>query len=143
MFADHFKSEIIIVLGGALMVVDKLKEDKKRFTQKEFFREFLEDKFKKKYGIDFDYENLFDKEKYKEFLEMKINAAEGIVSFDYYYEKYIEIDETKPVVYTILANLYSRLYGDESLKEQILYYEKAYSLKPTDRLSLHGLAFNY
>ena len=42
-----------------------------------------------KYGIDFDYENLFDKEKYKEFLEMKINAAEGIVSFDYYYEKYI------------------------------------------------------
>lgn len=59
------------------------------------------------------------------------------------YEKYIEIDETKSVVYTILANLYSRIYGDNSLKEQISYYEKAYSLKPTDRLSLHGLAFNY
>ncbi len=60
-----------------------------------------------------------------------------------YYEKYISIDETKPVVYTILANLYSRIYGDKSLKEQISYYEKVYSLKPTDRLSLHGLAFNY
>lgn len=125
MFADHFKSEIIIVLGGALMVVDKLKEDKKRFTQKEFFREFLEDKFKKKYGIDFDYENLFDKEKYKEFLEMKINAAEGIVSFDYYYEKYIlnqeQINALKKGFYDINTkrDLIGRKLNYEGLLEEL------------------------
>lgn len=89
-----------------------------------------------------------DKEQNKPLLFLTLGNFYNFVKLDLkkavqYYEKYISIDETKPVVYTILANLYSRLYGDESLKEQILYYEKAYSLKPTDRLSLHGLAFNY
>lgn len=60
-----------------------------------------------------------------------------------YYEKYLEIDKTKSVVYTILSNLYQKVYGDESLKEQIFYLEKAYKLKPDDRLILHGLAFGY
>lgn len=60
-----------------------------------------------------------------------------------YYEKYIEIDKTKAVIYTILANLYRKVYGDESLKEQIFYLLKANSLKPNDRLILHGLAFGY
>jgi len=60
-----------------------------------------------------------------------------------YYEKYIKIDETKAVVYTILASLYSKMYGDISLKDQIFYFEKAYKLKPDDRLTLHGLAFAY
>ncbi len=88
------------------------------------------------------------KEQNKPLLFLTLGNFNNFVKLDLkkaiqYYEKYIEIDETKPVVYTILANLYSRLYGDESLKEQILYYEKAYSLKPTDRLTLHGLAFNY
>lgn len=88
------------------------------------------------------------KEQNKPLLFLTLGNFNNFVKLDLkkaiqYYEKYIEIDETKPVVYTILANLYSRLYGDKSLQEQILYYEKAYSLKPTDRLSLHGLAFNY
>lgn len=88
------------------------------------------------------------KEQNKPLLFLTLGNFNNFVKLDLkkaiqYYEKYISIDETKPVVYTILANLYSRLYGDESLKEQISYYEKAYSLKPTDRLSLHGLAFNY
>lgn len=60
-----------------------------------------------------------------------------------YYEKYLEIDKTKSVVYTILSNLYQKVYGDKSLKEQIFYLEKAYKLKPDDRLILHGLAFGY
>ncbi len=60
-----------------------------------------------------------------------------------YYEKYIKIDETKPVVYTILASLYSKAYGDIGLKDQIYYFEKAYQLKPDDRTVLHGLAFAY
>jgi len=60
-----------------------------------------------------------------------------------YYEKYSRIDETKSVIYTILASLYSKLYGDLSLKDQIYYFTKAYNLKPQDRLSLHGLAFCY
>ncbi|MCM1339454.1 MAG: tetratricopeptide repeat protein [Muribaculaceae bacterium] len=60
-----------------------------------------------------------------------------------YYEKYLQIDETKSVIYTILASLYAKLYGDLGLKDQIYYFTKAYKLKPNDRLSLHGLAFCY
>ncbi len=60
-----------------------------------------------------------------------------------YYEKYLEIDKTKPVVYTIVGSLYAKLYGDLSLKDQIFYFQKAYNLKPSDRLILHGLAFAY
>ncbi|MBD5402571.1 tetratricopeptide repeat protein [bacterium] len=60
-----------------------------------------------------------------------------------YYEKYLEIDKTKSVVYTITANLYAKAYGDESIKEQLSYWKKAYKLKPHDRLILHGLAFGY
>ena len=60
-----------------------------------------------------------------------------------YYEKYIKIDETKSVIYTILASLYSKVWGDISLNDQIFYFEKAYKLKPADRLILHGLAFAY
>ncbi|MBE7712776.1 MAG: hypothetical protein E7Z87_03440 [Cyanobacteria bacterium SIG26] len=60
-----------------------------------------------------------------------------------YYEKYTEIDETKSVVYTILASLYAKLYGDLSLKDQVYYFLKAYNIKPKERLTLHGLAFAY
>ena len=60
-----------------------------------------------------------------------------------YYEKYVEIDQTKSVVYTILASLYAKLYGDLSLKDQVAYFTKAYHLKPKERLTLHGLAFAY
>lgn len=59
-----------------------------------------------------------------------------------YYEQYLKIDETKSVIYTILANLYAKEYGDQCLKEQIYYFEKAYKLTPKNRLVLHGLAFN-
>lgn len=60
-----------------------------------------------------------------------------------YYEQYLKIDETKSVVYTIVASLYAKEYGDLSLKDQIYYFEKAYKLKPKDRLVLHSLAFGY
>ncbi|MBR6302121.1 hypothetical protein IKR55_05220 [bacterium] len=60
-----------------------------------------------------------------------------------YYEQYLKIDETKSVVYTILGSLYAKVYGEYSLKDQIHYYEKAYKLKPNDRLILHTLAFGY
>lgn len=60
-----------------------------------------------------------------------------------YYEHYLKIDETKSVIYTILASLYAKAYGDLSLEDQIRYFEKAYKLKPNDRLVLHGLAFGY
>ena len=60
-----------------------------------------------------------------------------------YYEQYLKIDETKSVVYTILGSLYAKAYGEYSLKDQIYYYEKAYKLKPKDRLILHTLAFGY
>lgn len=60
-----------------------------------------------------------------------------------YYEKYLEIDKTKSVVYTIVGNLYKKVYGDSSLDEQIFYYEKANKLKPNDRLINHMLAFSY
>lgn len=60
-----------------------------------------------------------------------------------YYEQYLKIDETKSVIYTILASLYAKEYGDFSLKDQIYYFEKAYKLKPKERLILHSLAFDY
>lgn len=60
-----------------------------------------------------------------------------------YYEQYLKIDETKSVIYTILASLYAKAYGDLSLNDQIKYFEKAYKLKPDNRLVLHGLAFGY
>lgn len=58
-----------------------------------------------------------------------------------YYEKYVELDKTKAVVFNILANLYSKVYGDNSLKRQLECYEAANLVKPNDRLILHGLAF--
>ncbi len=60
-----------------------------------------------------------------------------------YYEQYLKVDETKAVVYTIVASLYAKVYGEISLKDQIHYFERAYRLKPKDRLVLHGLAFGY
>ena len=60
-----------------------------------------------------------------------------------YYEQYLNIEESKPVIFTTLGNSYKKAYQDDSLKEQIYYYEKGYQLKPNDRLILHSLAFNY
>lgn len=60
-----------------------------------------------------------------------------------YYEKYLQVDKTKSVIYTIVANLYSKVYGDSFLSEQVFYFEKANKLKPNDRLILHGLIFAY
>ena len=60
-----------------------------------------------------------------------------------YYEKYLQIDETKPVIYTITASLYAKLYGDLSLKDQIYYFTKSYNLRSNDKLSIQGLAFCY
>ena len=60
-----------------------------------------------------------------------------------YYEKYLQLDATKSVIYVIVGNLYAKVYGDKSLEDQVFYFEKAYKLKPDDRLILHGLAFCY
>ena len=60
-----------------------------------------------------------------------------------YYEKYLKIDETKAVIYTIVGSLYAKAYGDFSLKDQIYYYERAYYLQPKDRLILFSLALAY
>jgi len=60
-----------------------------------------------------------------------------------YYENYVKIDKTKSVVYSILAGLYAKTYGELSLKDQIYYFEKVYNLKPNNKLALHGLAFSY
>ena len=60
-----------------------------------------------------------------------------------YYEKYLEIDKTKSVIYKITANLYSKVYGRESLQQQIDYYNCAYNLNNADRTVLHALAFGY
>lgn len=60
-----------------------------------------------------------------------------------YYEKYLEIDKTKSVIYKITANLYSKVYGNDSLAQQIDYYNCAYNLNNTDRTVLHALAFAY
>lgn len=59
-----------------------------------------------------------------------------------YYEKYLQIDNTKSVVYTIVGSLYKKAYGNSSLKEQIYCYEMADRLKPDDRLITHLLAFS-
>ena len=59
------------------------------------------------------------------------------------YEKFMEVDKTKVSIYTITANLYSKLNGSESLEKQIELYEQAYKLQPDNRLALHGLAFGY
>ena len=60
-----------------------------------------------------------------------------------YYEKFLEINKTKASVYNIVADLYSKEYGDEKLEEQIRNYQKAFELNPSGRLSIHGLAFAY
>ncbi len=60
-----------------------------------------------------------------------------------YYEQYLKIDRTKSVIYTILGSLYAKAYGEISLKDQVYCYEKAYELKPDDRLIHKCLAFGY
>ncbi len=72
---------------------------------------------------------------YKEFKDYK-NAIAS-------YEKFLEIDKTKIAIYTITADLYSKLNGSESLERQIELYEQAFRLQPDNRLVLHGLAFGY
>lgn len=102
-----------------------------------------------KENLSFLYLKLYErKEKNKPLLFITLANFYNLQIRDYkkaikYYEKYIEIDKTKPVVYTIVGSLYAKVYGDLSLKDQIFYFRKAYSLKPTDRLILHGLAFAY
>ena len=60
-----------------------------------------------------------------------------------YYEKFLEIDKTKAVIYNITADLYSKAYPYTSLERQIELYKQSYKLQPDNRLVLHGLAFAY
>lgn len=58
-----------------------------------------------------------------------------------YYEKYIELDNTKSVVYVILANLYLKLYGDKSREQQLQYLKIANKLCPKiDKYYQHWLS---
>lgn len=59
------------------------------------------------------------------------------------YEKFLSKDPTKISVYTITADLYSKLNGSESLGKQTELYKKAYTIDPNNRLVLHGLAYGY
>jgi len=69
-----------------------------------------------------------------------INAYKNAIDC---YEKFLEVDKTKVAIYTITADLYSKLSGSKSLERQIELYEQAYELQPQNRLVLHGLAFAY
>lgn len=60
-----------------------------------------------------------------------------------YYERFLEIDNTKAVIYTITADLYSKLNSSATLERQIELYEQAFRLQPENRLILHGLAYGY
>jgi len=59
------------------------------------------------------------------------------------YEKVIRIDPEIASVYSVLANLYSKAYGNLSLEKQISCYKQLIKLKPNSSLALHGLAFCY
>ena len=59
------------------------------------------------------------------------------------YEKVIRIDPEIASVYSVLANLYSKAYGNKSHEKQILCYKQLLKLKPESSLALHGLAFCY
>ncbi len=59
------------------------------------------------------------------------------------YEKFLEIDKTKSVVYNITADLYSKYNGDKSIERQIELYKSALNLQPENRLATHCLAFIY
>ncbi len=88
------------------------------------------------------------KELNKPLLFLTLGNFYNLVSKEYkkaikYYEKFLETDKTKPSIYIITANLYTKAFGDEGLKESIYYFNKALALKPDDRLILHGLAFGY
>lgn len=88
------------------------------------------------------------KELNKPLLFLTLGNFYNLISKEYkkaikYYEKFLETDKTKPSVYIITANLYTKVYAEEGLKESIFYFNKALALKPDDRLILHGLAFGY
>ena len=104
--------------------------------------------------------NLGDNELYSEFLKVYALKEENkLLSYielaDFYkgindyknaiasYEKFLYIDKTKVSIYTITADLYSKLNGSDSLERQIDLYEQAFRLQPDNRLALHGLAFGY
>lgn len=57
------------------------------------------------------------------------------------YEKILCIDPDISSVYSIIANLYAKAYGDSSLDKQIYYYKKILDFRPNNTLALHGLAF--
>ena len=59
------------------------------------------------------------------------------------YKEFLKLDSSHPAVYSVLADLYKKAYGNKSLNEQINYYLKLLELKPNSRLALHGLAFGY
>ena len=58
----------------------------------------------------------------------------------YYYEKYIQLDNTQANVYFMLARLYSVINKDNNIEKQFEYLKKANELQPGQRQTLSALA---
>lgn len=66
------------------------------------------------------------------------------VSSIFYYEKYIEIDQTNYEVYNTLGYLYRKAGNNfGNFEKQIMYFEKALELKPDYIQALRNLAITY
>lgn len=67
------------------------------------------------------------------------NYVEAII----YYNRYIEMDQTNPVVYNMLGYLYQKLNKYETLDDQIKFFEKSVQLKPDYIQAIRNLALAY
>ena len=88
-------------------------------------------------------------------LEQKQKLIEYVDKADYYksigdyksaiacYENFLSIDPTKEAVYSIIANLYSKIPQSDTIEKQVYYYKKLFERNSKSRIAIHGLAFGY
>lgn len=69
----------------------------------------------------------------------KRNYIEAII----YYTRYIEIDQTNPIIYNMLGFLYQKMSKYQNIDKQIEFFEKALKLKPDYVQTLRNLALAY
>lgn len=60
-----------------------------------------------------------------------------------YYNKYIELNQTNPVIYNMLGYLYQKLAPYEEIERRIECFEKALELNPKYTQAIRNLAFAY
>lgn len=60
-----------------------------------------------------------------------------------YYNKYLEIDDTNPVIYNMIGYLYQRIDKYSTIDVQIEHFEKAYSLDTNYVQAIRNLALAY